>query len=110
MRAQLSRALGVLRGRLVAIYESGSPDVVNAILESTSWSDLATQTEYLNRIQSYDDSVVGRVKALRNEVRAAVQAAGRGARPDPHRPRRDRRRPSAKSPRPAPRRRPASPN
>ncbi len=73
VRAQLQRALGVLRQRLVAIYESGSPDVVNAILESTSWSDLATQTEYLNRIQDYDNSVVGRVKALRNQVRTAVQ-------------------------------------
>ncbi len=73
VRAQLQRALGVLRGRLVAIYESGSPDVVNAILDSTSWSDLATQTEYLNRIQDYDNSVIGRVKELRNQVQSAVQ-------------------------------------
>ena len=73
VRAQLARALKMLRGRLVAIYESGSPDVLNAIVESASWSQLATQTEYLNRIQSYDDSVVGRVKALRNEVRGTVK-------------------------------------
>ncbi len=73
VRAQLGRALSVLRGRLVAIYESGSPDVLNAVLDSASWSDLATQTEYLNRIQSYDDSVVGRVKALRNQVRDTVR-------------------------------------
>jgi peptidoglycan hydrolase CwlO-like protein len=73
VRAQLSRALRVLRGRLVAIYESGSPDVLNAVLESSSWSDLATQTEYLSRIQNYDDAVLGRVKALRNEVKGAVQ-------------------------------------
>ena len=73
VRAQLARALGVLRERLVAIYESGSPDVLNAILESSSWSDLEAQTEYLNKIQSYDDSVVGRVKGLRNEVRDSVK-------------------------------------
>ncbi len=73
VRAQLHRALGVLRGRLVAIYESGSPDVLNAVLESSSWSDLASQTEYLSRVQSYDDAVVGRVKTLRNEVRGAVR-------------------------------------
>jgi peptidoglycan hydrolase CwlO-like protein len=73
VRAQLTRALGVLRERLVAIYESGSPDVLNAILESSSWSDLEAQTEYLNKIQSYDDSVVGRVKGLRNEVRDSVK-------------------------------------
>src|SRR3954452_4930880 len=72
VREQLGRALGVLRDRLVAIYESGSPDVVNAILESESWSQMSAQTEYLNRIQSYDDAVVERVKTLRNEVRSAV--------------------------------------
>ncbi|HET7591227.1 MAG TPA: hypothetical protein VFK14_13715 [Solirubrobacterales bacterium] len=73
VRAQLQRALGVLRGRLVAIYEAGSPDVVNAILESENWSQMAAQTEYLSRIQSYDDAVVERVKTLRNEVRSAVE-------------------------------------
>ncbi|HYJ23359.1 MAG TPA: hypothetical protein VEW07_15215 [Solirubrobacterales bacterium] len=72
VRAQLNRALDVLRERLVAIYEAGSPDVVNAILESDDWSDMAAQTEYLNRIQSYDDSVVDRVKTLRDEVTGAV--------------------------------------
>ncbi len=71
--AQLHRALGVLRDRMVAIYEAGSPDVVNAILESSDWSELAAQTEYLNRIQSYDDSVVSRVKSLRDEVTASVK-------------------------------------
>ena len=30
----------VLRERLVAIYEAGSPDVVNAILESASWAEV----------------------------------------------------------------------
>ncbi|MGC1167162.1 MAG: hypothetical protein WA862_13760 [Solirubrobacterales bacterium] len=72
VRDQLERALDVLRERLVAIYEAGSPDVVNAVLESDSWSQMAAQTEYLNRIQSYDDSVVDRVKALRDEVTGAV--------------------------------------
>jgi peptidoglycan hydrolase CwlO-like protein len=72
VRAQLSRALDVLRERLVAIYEAGSPDLVNAILESSDWSEMAAQTEYLNRIQSYDDSVVDRVKSLRDEVTDAV--------------------------------------
>lgn len=72
VREKLHRALGVLSQRLVAIYESGSPDVVNAILEAENWSDMAAQTEYLSRIQSYDDEVVERVKTLRDEVRSAV--------------------------------------
>ena len=72
VRDQLNRALAVLRDRLVAIYEAGSPDVLNAILESENWSSMAAQTEYLNRIQSYDDAVVGRVKSLRDEITDAV--------------------------------------
>jgi peptidoglycan hydrolase CwlO-like protein len=72
VREQLERALDVLRERLVSIYEAGSPDVVNAILESDNLAEMAAQTEYLNRIQSYDDSVVDRVKTLRDEVTGAV--------------------------------------
>jgi peptidoglycan hydrolase CwlO-like protein len=72
VRDQLNRALDVLRERLIAIYEAGSPDLVNAILESDNWSEMAAQTEYLNRIQSYDDSVVDRVKSLRDQVTKAV--------------------------------------
>jgi peptidoglycan hydrolase CwlO-like protein len=72
VRAELGRALGVLRERLVAIYEAGSPDVVNAILSASDWSEMEAQTEYLSRIQSYDDSVVDRVKTLRDEVTDAV--------------------------------------
>src|ERR1700709_1975655 len=70
VRGQLTRALAVLRDRLIAIYESGSPDVINAILESQNWSQMAAQTEYLNRIQSYDDSAVHPGKPLRHAARA----------------------------------------
>jgi septal ring factor EnvC (AmiA/AmiB activator) len=77
VRAKLHRALGVLSGRLVAIYESGSPDVLNAILESQDWDEMAAQTEYLHQIQEYDDAVVGRVKTLRDQVRSAVEKLDR---------------------------------
>ena len=110
VREQLDRALDVLRERLVAIYEAGSPDVVNAILESDNWSEMAAQTEYLNRIQSYDDSVVDRVKTLRDEVTGAVAKLADNRAEIKQRARLDRRRSSAKSPPPGPRPRPASPN
>jgi len=73
VRARLRRALAVLSDRLVAIYESGSPDVVNVVLDSASWSEVATRADYLNQVQAYDDSVATRVKALRDEARAAVE-------------------------------------
>jgi peptidoglycan hydrolase CwlO-like protein len=73
VRARLQRALGVLRQRLVSIYESGSPDMLNVVLDSASWSEVNTRADYLNQIQQYDDSVASRVKGLRDEARAAVK-------------------------------------
>jgi len=73
VRARLHRALAVLRARLVAIYESGSPDMINVVLESASWSEVTTRADYLDQIQAYDDSVATRVKSLRDEARAAVK-------------------------------------
>lgn len=73
VRAKLERAIALLSDRLVAIYESGSPDLVNAILESGDWSEMEAQTEYVRQIQEYDNAVVGRVKDLRDQVRSAVE-------------------------------------
>jgi peptidoglycan hydrolase CwlO-like protein len=72
IRERLQRALGVLRDRLVAIYETGSPDVVSVVLESETWAQASVRAEYLNRIQDYDDSVADRVKALRDQAKEAV--------------------------------------
>ena len=72
VRERLQRALEVLRERLVSIYEAGSPDVVNVLLESESWSQANVRAEYLSRVQDYDDSVADRVKGLRDEAQAAV--------------------------------------
>lgn len=72
VRARLKRALVVLRQRLVAIYEAGSPDLLSVIVESDSVSDLATRAEYLDRLHGADEAVVGRVRSLRDEVRAIV--------------------------------------
>ncbi len=73
VRARLQRALEVLRERLVAIYESGSPDMINVVLDSASWSEVTTRADYLNQIQEYDDSVATRVKDLRDQAKAAVE-------------------------------------
>ena len=73
VRARLGRALEVLRERLVAIYETGQPDVVNVVLESASWSEVNARADYLSQIQDHDDAVAGRVKALRDEAKAAVK-------------------------------------
>lgn len=73
VRARLQRALGVLSDRLVAIYESGSPDMLGVVLDSASWSEVTTRADYVGRVQEYDDAVATRVKGLRDEARAAVK-------------------------------------
>lgn len=73
VRERLQRALGVLRERLVAIYETGTPEPIDAVLDAENWAEMEAQTEYLNRIQSYDDAVIDRVQTLRNQVTDAVE-------------------------------------
>lgn len=63
----------MLRERLVAIYESGQPDLVSVLLASSDYSDLATRSEYLTRIREADEGVVERVRDLRDEVRQTVE-------------------------------------
>ncbi|MFN8215107.1 MAG: peptidoglycan DD-metalloendopeptidase family protein [Solirubrobacterales bacterium] len=72
-RSHLKRSLVVLRERLVAIYESGQPDLVSVLLASSDYSDLATRSEYLTRIREADEGVVERVRDLRDEVRQTVE-------------------------------------
>ena len=73
IRARLQRALSVLRDRLVAIYETGSPDLLSIVIESESWSDVSVRADYLSRIHDADNAVASRVKGLRNQARAAVK-------------------------------------
>jgi len=73
VRERLRRALAVLRERLVAIYETGSPDALVVVLDSESWSQVGARADYLSSIQDYDDAVAGRVKGLRDEAQAAVE-------------------------------------
>jgi murein DD-endopeptidase MepM/ murein hydrolase activator NlpD len=72
MRAHLKRALVALRDRLVAIYETGTPDVLSVIVGANGYDDLIDRTEYLNRIRGNDEAIVGRVRELRDQVQRTV--------------------------------------
>ena len=72
VRAKLQSAVGGLEQMLVQMYESNSPDLTSVVMQSASWSDLITRTEYMNHIQSYDDAVVARVRGLRDQITALV--------------------------------------
>jgi peptidoglycan hydrolase CwlO-like protein len=73
IRERLQRALDVLRERLVAIYETGSPDMLSAVLDSANWSEATARAGYLSQIQEYDNAVAARVEALRDQAREAVE-------------------------------------
>ncbi|MGZ8667079.1 MAG: hypothetical protein ACXWZM_08210 [Solirubrobacterales bacterium] len=73
VRGQLKRALKVLRRWLVTVYVSGNPDVLSVIANSASWSDVVSQSEYLDQIGDYEGTVVRRVQEIRDQTRAAVK-------------------------------------
>lgn len=73
VKARLKRALIALRERLVAIYRTGSPDVLSIVVEANGYEDLVERTAYLNRIHGFDEEVVGRVRELRNQVKRTVE-------------------------------------
>jgi murein DD-endopeptidase MepM/ murein hydrolase activator NlpD len=73
MRAHLRRALGSLRDRLVAIYETGTPDLLSVIVGANGYGDLVDQAEYLDRIHGMDEAIVDRVRELRDQVRRTVE-------------------------------------
>jgi peptidoglycan DL-endopeptidase CwlO len=72
LRSRLQRALKALRDRLVAMYETGTPDVISVIVGSSGVDDLAARAEYLDRLHGMDEAVVGRVRELRDQVQRIV--------------------------------------
>lgn len=72
-KRRLHRARAALAARLVAIYESGSPSTASVILASDSFDELATRTEYLERIEQSDSDLAGRVAEVRRTVAAALE-------------------------------------
>jgi septal ring factor EnvC (AmiA/AmiB activator) len=67
-KRRLRRARGVLSQRLVAIYESGSPNTASVILASSDLEELAARTEYLDRIEQSDSDLASRVAQVRRAV------------------------------------------
>jgi peptidoglycan hydrolase CwlO-like protein len=72
VRAKLQKAVGALQQMLVTMYKSNDPDLTGVVMDSASWSDLLTRTEYLDHIHQYDDEVVGRVRGLRDQITVLV--------------------------------------
>ncbi|HEV2858893.1 MAG TPA: transglycosylase family protein [Solirubrobacterales bacterium] len=67
-KARLQRSRQLLADRLVAIYESGTPDAATLVLEADDYQDLVARNDYLRAINEADSALAERVA----EVRAAV--------------------------------------
>jgi peptidoglycan hydrolase CwlO-like protein len=72
IRAKLQSAVTALEQLLVNMYKSNDPDLTAVVMQSASWSDLLTRTEYIDHIQQYDNEVVARVRGLRDQITALV--------------------------------------
>jgi peptidoglycan hydrolase CwlO-like protein len=72
VRAKLQSAVAALEELLVNMYKSNDPDLTAVVMQSASWSDLLTRTEYIDHIQQYDNEVVARVRGLRDQITALV--------------------------------------
>lgn len=72
LREHLRRAQEQLAGFLVQIYKSGQPDTLSVLVNASSWDEVLSQSEYLQRIDGYQSTVVGRVRDLREESQQTV--------------------------------------
>jgi peptidoglycan hydrolase CwlO-like protein len=68
LRAEYAVAVKQLEERLVAIYESNTPDELTVLLNSNGYADLATRSAYLDALHDADRRVAERVASLRDQV------------------------------------------
>jgi len=67
-KARLRRARAALAERLVAIYESGTPEPADLVLGSGDFDQLLAQSNYLREIVDYDTALAKRVGEVSDEV------------------------------------------
>jgi peptidoglycan hydrolase CwlO-like protein len=72
-RRRLRRARRALAERLVSIYMSGAPSTASVVLASGDFEELATRTEYLERIEDSDTQLAARVEEVRDAVRRGLE-------------------------------------
>ena len=72
LRQELADASEELEEMLVSIYRSGSPDLAALLLESSDLEDFGTRNEYLERLESYQSSVVDRARSLGEQAEGLV--------------------------------------
>jgi murein DD-endopeptidase MepM/ murein hydrolase activator NlpD len=80
LRDHLRAALQSVRERLVAMYETGRPELLDVLIGEGDLEDVEAQAEYLDAIHTADEAAAGRVRELRDGVALTVEkrAAAKG--------------------------------
>jgi septal ring factor EnvC (AmiA/AmiB activator) len=72
-KRRLRRARRALAERLVSIYMSGAPSTASVVLAAGDFEELATRTEYLQRIEDSDTELAARVEEVHDAVRRGLR-------------------------------------
>lgn len=70
LRGRLAEARQILSRRLVEIYQADAPDLVTVVLNAKGFADLLERQEFLSRINTQDQRVVGTVRSARADAKA----------------------------------------
>jgi septal ring factor EnvC (AmiA/AmiB activator) len=68
LRGQYAESVKQLDQRLIAIYESETPDEATVMLNADGFDDLSTRSDYLQALHKADLRIASRVETLRDEV------------------------------------------
>ncbi|MCX8033058.1 MAG: NlpC/P60 family protein [Thermoleophilia bacterium] len=66
--ADLNTAVGALEERLVAIYKQGRPTFLDVLLNASSFSELVSNIELLERLSAQDVEIIKQVQSYRARV------------------------------------------
>jgi septal ring factor EnvC (AmiA/AmiB activator) len=68
LRTEYAASVRELETRLVAIYESDTPDYTTVLLSSDGYDDLTTRSAYLEALHEADKRIADKVASLRDQV------------------------------------------
>jgi peptidoglycan DL-endopeptidase CwlO len=68
-RADLGTAQGTLEGRLVELYQNGSPDLVEILLGSSSLDEILDGLETASRVSDQDTQILREVEKFKAEIK-----------------------------------------
>jgi septal ring factor EnvC (AmiA/AmiB activator) len=68
LRAEYAEAVKQLDQRLIAIYETTTPDSTTVLLDSHGFDDLSTRSDYLQALHDADRRIAEKVASLRDQV------------------------------------------